>query len=214
MTFRTYLLRFIITATATAVLIFGVNYFMIKRRVASNPAISQTNEYKTEKPSEKDMPISEEQSAPGQTDETGLLLEDTAIPANESSASEQMPADNREPAESSKNAIAPERKISSSEEYSLPHSQSGALKDIADNGSSITITSNGSDYRAIVTDSTVIIRDTVKASLSEIKETDNITIVGRKKSADSQEFIADSVYAVNSAKDIVPLTPDESIIGQ
>jgi len=88
--------------------------------------------------------------------------------------------------------------------YTLPYSGSGKLESVANSSSTITITNNGANLRAIITPTTQIFRNAERALLTDVQETDKITVIGRKKSADSDEFIADSIYASVSLENPAP----------
>ena len=50
-------------------------------------------------------------------------------------------------------------------------------------------------------------REGERVELSDIKETDQITILGRKKSAEGDEFVADSIHVNISVNNPAPYLP-------
>lgn len=82
----------------------------------------------------------------------------------------------------------------SRDKYPLVNSVTGALKEIKTDNSVIII-SSGKNYNAIITPSTEIFRNGQRTQLSAIGNSDLITIMGRQKNRDSQEMVADTVYA-------------------
>jgi hypothetical protein len=79
----------------------------------------------------------------------------------------------------------------------------GSLKSINPSGSQMVV-SSGKDYRAVITPATEIFRDGKRSLLADIKETDAITVLGRQKTPESADFVADSIYA-NSGDDNTPV---------
>ena len=96
------------------------------------------------------------------------------------------------------------------EKYPVSHAESGSLKNISADSSAIVVVDDaGVEHRVVITDSTEVFRYDKRVELSEIKETDRITVLGRKRSEDSDEFVADSIHAAEIIDHPVPVVPLE-----
>jgi len=93
------------------------------------------------------------------------------------------------------------------EEYTLSHSESGLLENIDGDNGVITVVDGDKKHSAIVTAATKVFRNAERVSLSDVKDADRVTIMGRKKTAEGEDFIADSVYASISAGVSAPVAP-------
>jgi Cu/Ag efflux protein CusF len=80
-------------------------------------------------------------------------------------------------------------------EYPLESSMTGALEGIAADKRTITVA--GDQTRSFaVTPTTEVFRNGERASLADIKTTDVVTVLGRKKTEVDRDAIADTIYAV------------------
>jgi hypothetical protein len=101
------------------------------------------------------------------------------------------------------------------DKYPVSYSAGGNLKMIAPDFSWITIgRADNDDTRAIVTDTTEVFYNGARAEISAIKGTDQVTILGRKSSEDSAEFVADTIYANSTVDTPAPFTPSDVSIDQ
>jgi len=162
MTFKKFLLRYILIVVFLVVAALGAAYFDVKRHMTGETA-------------PRTVPVED------LTEEGAAAFKDR--PVDKKTGEKVDPY--------------------SPEYYPLPYSGSGVLKSVASGNNEILIAGDSKNFRSIITDKTEIFRNGARASLSDIKGTDRIAILGRKKSADGKEFVADSIYAN---------TPDDSPI--
>ena len=102
------------------------------------------------------------------------------------------------------NISAPEKNLAnqySSEEYSLERGATGSLKSIDADQRAIVVF-DGKDQRALIIPTTEVFRNGKRAALADIQKTDQVTVLGREKTKDSETFIADSIYASNAEAEV------------
>jgi len=172
MTLNDFLLKFFLIVAFVIAAVFGIAYFKDKRP-------------DTEK-STALVNSSQKQSPAEQNPNNGM--------AQTPVSREEMVMDVPNPGPITENATTTEIGLYLPEEYTVPHTESGQVKNIDSDNGSMTIASNNEDQRVTISAATAIFKDAGKASLSDIKESENATIIGRKKTADGEEFIADSIY--------------------
>jgi hypothetical protein len=141
-----------------------------------------------------------------------LTQNEAMVPRNDA---EEKDAAVGETADITESGISPAPELSADEvgKYSIENYPSsltvtGDLKGTDANGGAITITSGGVDYRAALIPGTEISRNSEKSDLSQIHAGDIVTIMGRKKSKDGREFVADKVYANSVNPTYLPITSD------
>jgi hypothetical protein len=101
------------------------------------------------------------------------------------------------------------------EKYPVSYGAGGNLKMISPDLGSITLTIAGNnDVRAIVTSKTEVFRNGAPATLADIRNTDTVTILGRKKTEDGDDLVADSIYANISTGAPIPTEPAKTSSGK
>ncbi|MFA6375833.1 MAG: hypothetical protein WCX69_00325 [Candidatus Paceibacterota bacterium] len=172
MTLNDFLLKFFLIVALIIATVFGITYFKDRQPDTNKP------------PATVDFP--QEQPSTGQGSKDGM--------APTPDSQEEMIMDVPNPGSIAENATTTKNGLYLPEVYTLPHTESGQVKKIAADNSTITININGKDQRATITSATEIFKDAKQSLLSDINESDSATIIGRKKTADGEEFIADSIY--------------------
>jgi|GEM_PF-3415479 hypothetical protein len=167
-----FLLKFSLIVLLVIAMVFGIAYFKNGQPGTNKP------------PATVDFP--QEQSPAGQGSKDGM--------APTPGSQKEMIMDVPNPGSIAENASTAKTSLYSPEEYTVPHTESGQVKKIAADNGAITISANGKDQRATITAATEIFKDAKRSLLSDIDESDTAAIFGRKKTADGEEFIADSIY--------------------
>jgi len=175
MTLNDFLLKFFLIMAIIIAAVFGITYFTNKQLEIDKAA--------------KEIKLSQEQPMAGQGSNTK-----SADAAKTNSAGQAIEIPTPKPtvdATTTKDSAYLEKLA---KEYTLPHTESGQVKTIAADKSTITIIGNNKDVIAKITITTKIFKDAKQVTISIIKEKDNVAIMGRKKTAEDDEFIADSIY--------------------
>lgn len=95
------------------------------------------------------------------------------------------------------------------ENYPVPYSASGDIKNISSDNKSITFEQEDrSETSAAITETTEIFHNGERISVSDLKDADTIAVLGRKKSESGAEFVADSIYVVDQPDTPLPINPE------
>jgi len=174
MTLNDFLLKFFLIMATIIATVFGITYFTNKQLEIDKAA--------------KEIKLSQEQLM---AEGSNTKSTDVTKPNSASQAIEIPTPKPAVDATTTKDSLFLEKLA---KEYTLPHTESGQVKKIAADDSTLTIANNDEDVVAKITIATKIFKDAKQVTASSIKENDNVVIMGRKKTIENDEFIADSIY--------------------